>query len=363
MEEAFSKYLSKHGFQKFRPKAVLFDMDGVLYDSMPHHAQAWQQAMAQYGITMTPADAYATEGARGIDTIRAMVLQQQGRDISLNEAQAMYDTKTRLFHEMGEARVFYGVKALMQKITDSGMLIGVVTGSGQRPLLQRLLTDFREYLTDDNIVTAYDVNRGKPNPDPYLMGMQKLGNLQPWQTIVVENAPLGIQAAVAAQCFTIAVNTGPLPDEQLLQEGADLLFPHMNLLNRMWESTIIEGIAGHKSFQTMWNNNYEKFLTFLRNRHRRPSKYKSEEWDLVNWLKYNKKLLAADKMPPQRKEKFLYLLELCQKYQRVNQHQYANKATATPTTTPTPEQVLDQDNEQKEKSSPTSSQLFFDFDD
>lgn len=45
-------------------------MDGVLYNSMPNHAVAWQESMKQFDIHMTAADAYATEGARGIDTIR-----------------------------------------------------------------------------------------------------------------------------------------------------------------------------------------------------------------------------------------------------------------------------------------------------
>ena len=235
MQEAISKYLSKHGFEAFKPKAVLFDMDGVLYNSMPNHARAWQQAMAQFGITMTAHDAYATEGARGIDTIRMMVKAQQQRDISLEEAQRMYDVKTRLFHEMPEARIFYGVKSLMRKIRRSGMTIGVVTGSGQRPLINRLIDDFGEFLDEEHIVTAYDVKRGKPNPDPYLMGMQKAGARQPWQTIVVENAPLGVQAATAAKCFTIAVNTGPLPDHALTDAGADSLLPSLYRLCRLWD--------------------------------------------------------------------------------------------------------------------------------
>lgn len=236
MQEAISNYLSKHGFEAFKPKAVLFDMDGVLYNSMPNHARAWQQAMAQFGITMNAHDAYATEGARGIDTIRMMVKTQQGRDISLEEAQQMYDVKTRLFHEMPDARIFYGVKSLMRKIRQCGMTIGVVTGSGQRPLLNRLLNDFGEFLDEDHIVTAYDVKRGKPNPDPYLMGMQKVGDTQPWETVVVENAPLGVRAATAARCFTIAVNTGPLPDHSLIDVGADLLLPSLYRLCRQWDS-------------------------------------------------------------------------------------------------------------------------------
>jgi beta-phosphoglucomutase-like phosphatase (HAD superfamily) len=87
------------------------------------------------------------------------------------------------------------------------------------------------------MVTAFDVKYGKPNPEPYLMGMQK-GNLRPEECIVVENAPLGVQAAKAAGIFTIAVNTGPLPDKVLLDEGADLLFPSMQALCDGWEQLI-----------------------------------------------------------------------------------------------------------------------------
>ena len=51
------------------------------------------------------------------------------------------------------------------------MQVGVVTGSGQRPLIMRLLNDFGDFLDEAHIVTAYDVKRSKPNPDPYLMGL------------------------------------------------------------------------------------------------------------------------------------------------------------------------------------------------
>ena len=224
------KYLIKHGFETFTPKAVLFDMDGVLYDSMPNHAVAWQESMKQFGIHMTVADAYATEGARGIDTIRKMVKKQKGVKISLEEAQKMYDVKTRLFHEMKKSEVFDGVIPFMEKIQGKGMTIGVVTGSGQKPLINRLLHDFGAFLDESRIVTAYDIEKGKPAPDPYLMGLQRCGNLQPWQGIVVENAPLGVRAGVAAKCFTIAVNSGPLSDDILIQAGADLIFHRMTEL-------------------------------------------------------------------------------------------------------------------------------------
>ena len=74
--QPIKKYLERTGFGVFRSKAVLFDMDGVLINSMPNHAVAWQRSMATFGIRMTADDAYATEGARGIDTIRNMVKLQ-----------------------------------------------------------------------------------------------------------------------------------------------------------------------------------------------------------------------------------------------------------------------------------------------
>ena len=84
------------------------------------------------------------------------------------------------------------------------------------------------------MVTAFDVKYGKPNPEPYLMALKK-AHLQPNEALVIENAPLGVQAGVAAGIFTIAVNTGPLPDQVLWDEGANLLFPSMPAFNENWE--------------------------------------------------------------------------------------------------------------------------------
>jgi len=236
---AIKQYLERHGFEALTPKAVLFDMDGVLYDSMPNHAIAWQQSMAQFGITMTADDAYATEGARGVDTIRKMVKRQQDRDIDEAEAQKMYDVKSHIFHELPEAPVMPGILDLLHQIQEGGIQIGVVTGSGQKPLIRRILKDFGTFVDEDHITTAYDVRRGKPKPDPYLMGLRKAGLLQPNEAFVVENAPLGIRAGVAARIFTIAVNTGPLPAQTLLDANADLLFPTMTDFSNNWKNLLL----------------------------------------------------------------------------------------------------------------------------
>ena len=227
--------ISSFGKTGVSPKVVLFDMDGVLYDSMPNHGVAWQRAMKEFGIHFTLEDSYATEGARGVDTIRKYAKAQLGKELSEEEAQQMYDVKAAYFHEMPEAKVFDGVIDLMQKIKASGLKIGIVTGSAQLPLIERVTRDFGEFVSKDQITTAYDVKRGKPNPDPYLMGLKKAGNYLPEEGIVVENAPLGVHAGVAAGCYTVAINSGPLPDATLLDEGANILFPTIREFADKWE--------------------------------------------------------------------------------------------------------------------------------
>ena len=89
-------------------------------------------------------------------------------------------------------------------------------------------------------MSAYDVDHGKPAPDPYLMGMKKTGCQHPYEAIVVENAPLGVAAGVAAQCFTVAVNSGPLPDSALAEQGANIVLPDMLTLASNFEQLLEE---------------------------------------------------------------------------------------------------------------------------
>ena len=236
MNKAIEQYKESHGFGQFSPKAVLFDMDGVIYDSMSNHSVSWHDAMKHYGLDMPYEGAYQYEGMRGVETIKVLAREQWHKELSDEEASTMYAYKSQLFAERvatHPAPIMPGIKKLMQQIKADGLKICVVTGSAQHALLDKLLIDFDGLLTQELIVTAFDVNHGKPDPEPYLKGMQKCG-VEPWETIVVENAPLGVRAAVAVRCFTIAVNTGPLPDEMLRQEGANLIFPRMTALADAW---------------------------------------------------------------------------------------------------------------------------------
>lgn len=216
-------------------RAALFDMDGVLLDSMPMHARCWKESMSLFGINMPEIETFQIEGMRGLDICKMMALRELHREVSEEEAQKMYDAKSKAVEASPQPVTMPGVKHLMEQMKRDGLKIVVVTGSGHRSLLDDLQRRFPGLIDPQLMVTSYDVENGKPHPEPYLRGMEKAGTT-PEETIVVENAPLGVRSAKAAGAFTIAVNTGPLPAEALLNEGADMLFEKMKDLDEQWDA-------------------------------------------------------------------------------------------------------------------------------
>ncbi len=209
--------------------AVLFDMDGVLFDSMKNHAYAWSHAMTDFGLHMEPEEVYMNEGRTGHGTINILSNRYWGRDATDEEVREIYRAKSALFDSLPEVQPMQGVMDLLYKVRARGLMRVIVTGSATHTLLDRVNAAFPGMFTPELMVTAFDVHHGKPNPEPYLMGLKK-ANVSADEAIVVENAPLGIQAAHAAGIYTIAVNTGPLEDDVLKEAGADLVLPSMTYL-------------------------------------------------------------------------------------------------------------------------------------
>lgn len=233
-KEAIQNYLQKNQHDKLNLKAILFDMDGVLFDSMKNHATAWHEAMKQYGMHLSREEAYMHEGRTGASTINIVSQRQRNHEATDEEVKMIYQTKSDIFNSLPTAERMPGAYELLKRVKADGLTPVVVTGSGQLSLLDRLNHNFPDIFKAELMVTAFDVKYGKPNPEPYLMGLQKAG-IKPNEAIVVENAPLGVRAGVAAGIFTVALNTGPLPDEALTSEGANLLFPSMNDFEANWE--------------------------------------------------------------------------------------------------------------------------------
>lgn len=208
-------------------KGVFFDMDGVLYDSMGAHADAWSDAFRHFGIDFPPERVYQNEGRTAQSTINLVFQQNEERKATDSEVEMIYSKKTELIAEYPDATPFEGAMELMEHLKNLGMDIWVVTGSSQDKFLEPLLRDFSRYVSADKLITGRDVKYGKPNPEPYLKALSKSG-WQPAEVIVIENAPLGIESAKAAGIFTVAVNTGILDDKVLWEAGADVVIKDLN---------------------------------------------------------------------------------------------------------------------------------------
>lgn len=212
-----------------RLKAFFFDMDGVLFDSMPTHAAAWEEVMLRHGFNFRAQDAYINEGRTGQSVIYEAITTIEHREPTEEEIWDIYREKNEAFLRRGEPKPMRDVDRVLRLLQERQRAIWIVTGSGQKSLFARLERCFPGVFAPERMVTAYDVKHGKPDPEPYLKAWERSG-YQKEQCCVIENAPLGVRAGKAAGLYTIAVNTGPLPDELLQREGADQVFPDMDAL-------------------------------------------------------------------------------------------------------------------------------------
>lgn len=230
---AKQKFIQANNFSTFTPKAVFFDMDGVLFDSMKFHARAWTKAMNDIGITFTEYEGYMNEGRTGHSTIDLAFNREHGRDATEDEKQEIYRIKSRYFGSYGDSPIMPFAYDLLQKVKQQGLQIYLVTGSGQLSLLDGLQVHFPGIFKKERMVTAFDVTQGKPHPEPYLQALKKSG-LHRNEVMVVENAPLGVESAKAAGLFVIAINTGPLDEKVLWDSGADIVLDSMQELFEKW---------------------------------------------------------------------------------------------------------------------------------
>lgn len=181
-------------------KAIIFDMDGVLVDSMPYHAAAWIKAFADAGIRVERKDIYELEGSNHRQTIDIM-FRRSGRVATDKDFNEISRKKIWIFNRIQHVRPFGGMKELLAELVPVYRL-AVVSGSNHNTVHELMDSFFPGVF--EVIIDGEDVLRSKPDPEPYLKAVEKLG-LPQEECIVIENAPLGISSAKSAGLRCIAV--------------------------------------------------------------------------------------------------------------------------------------------------------------
>ncbi len=180
-------------------------MDGVLLDNVSHHLRAWRELGRERGKRLTDEAIRATFGQRNQEMLRALI----GEDLSLEESRRLAERKEQLYREAVapelEAAMVAGLRAFLEELRGAGCRTAVAT-SGPLENVRFVTRGLGLEQAFDALVTSADVQRGKPHPDVFLVAAERL-ELPPERCVVFEDSSSGVEAALRAGCWCVAVAT------------------------------------------------------------------------------------------------------------------------------------------------------------
>ena len=186
---------------------VIFDVDGVLVKSMERNHKAYESVFRSLGVRIPRRDVFAEEGRRSRELIE-LLAKARGLNLSADTLDEMTRRHQEAFAAFGRMPMYPGAVRLLRDLHRRGLRIALVTGNWR----VNVETQFGEIVSlFEVIVTAEDVKRTKPDPEPYRKALEMLA-VAPERAVVVENAPLGVRAAKAAGLRVIAITTTNPPD-------------------------------------------------------------------------------------------------------------------------------------------------------
>jgi beta-phosphoglucomutase len=217
-------------------KAVLFDFDGVLGRTLEDNYDAWVEVFARFGAVVDREEYLSWEGRRSTEIIPHL-LKRSGVDPGL--ASEIIEQKNEYYEKNNTFSFYPGVMELLTWLRTTQLKLAVVSGWSAERLLKPPSNAILHYF--DAVITAVDYQQSKPCPEPYLFAAQRLA-VTPEECVVIENAPLGIQAAKAAGMVCIALRS-TLSDRHL--GAADLILDDISELHK-WFAAVYPGVvSGH----------------------------------------------------------------------------------------------------------------------
>lgn len=183
-----------------RDIGVIFDMDGVLIDSADAHFRSWQVLAEEHGARVTRDQFQRTFGRANRDIVPLLF-----GDVSATELIWLADRKEEIYRDSirADPPLVEGASRLLEELHARGARLAV--GSSGPPANIRLVVEsLKAAAFFGAVVSGDDVQRGKPDPQVFALAARRL-ELPPAQCVVVEDAPVGVQAAQAAGMRAVAV--------------------------------------------------------------------------------------------------------------------------------------------------------------
>ncbi|TFF96514.1 MAG: HAD family phosphatase, partial [Promethearchaeota archaeon] len=199
-----------------RDYCIIFDMDGVLADTGPIHFESWVKLAEEIGVNFTRETFEQTFGQTSPEIVRKLV----GPEPSQDQVEKWANLKEKYYRQMVADKLepLPGVLDLLKILKKEGFKMAVGS-SGPPENVDLLLKTLNIKSFFDAIITAEDVERGKPEPDVFLIAARQ-SSVKPQNCLVIEDAPVGIQAAKNAGMKCISLTTTHKKDELI---EADLI--------------------------------------------------------------------------------------------------------------------------------------------
>lgn len=208
-------------------RALIFDFDGVIVDSEPAHEVALRAALESLGLTLSHDEFLNKCLGKGDRNCLVAVAAGQGRTLSEPELDALMDRKAAAFLDLvetGRIRAYQGTLALIAAAAER-VPVAVCSGSGRRSV-EPVLRKFGLLPLLGAVVTADDVARTKPDPEPYLLAATRLA-VAPAHCTAIEDTPTGVRSArsaglrVVGVCHTVAAER--LAEAHVIVPGTETL--------------------------------------------------------------------------------------------------------------------------------------------
>ena len=186
-------------------KAVIFDLDGVLVDTARYHDQAWEELATGFGYALTEADRHALKGRSRADSLEYILEQAGWEDADPAQKSRWLQAKNARYLELVEGLTpqdaAEGAQDLLVQLREAGIQLALGSASQNAT---KVLSKIGMEGAFDSVVDGTRTTRSKPDPQVFEMAASDLG-LDPKDCVVIEDAPAGIEAALAGGFRTIGL--------------------------------------------------------------------------------------------------------------------------------------------------------------
>lgn len=202
-------------------KAVIFDVDGTLVDSVDLHAQAWQKAFKQYGYEL-PYEPIRHQIGKGSDQLIPEFISQEEYE---KVGEKIADCRKEIYQKqlLPQVRPFGQVRELFERLKADGKKISLASSAQEGTVeAYKKLLQIEDLI--DGATSTTDVQKSKPEPDIFQAALDKLEGIAASEVIVVGDTPYDAQAANKINLHTIGVLCGGFSEAELREAGCIAIY-------------------------------------------------------------------------------------------------------------------------------------------